>query len=1119
MDSVNSSFLPVISWVVFYGIGDFRRALPLFVKLDMRYPGTKGYKFYAGICYLQKTDEQEKAIGYLEAAYSGNPKLPDILFFLGRAYMLNYRFDEAIGYFKLAEEKKKTSSENRTRIPLLIEQCMNAKELRNLSTDQKIVLENIGAPVNTEYDEYVPLVSTDESIMIFTYKGKRSRGGLINIYGEPDPDGQYFEDIFAAHLLDNEWLEPDGLGPRINSSYHDAAVGLAPDGHSLFISNDEKGGDIYISRRTKNNWGAPEPIMGEVNTKNYEGHASISVNKQVLFFVSDRPGGFGGQDIYQATLQEDNTWGNIVNLGPDINTPYDEDAPFIHANGKLLFFSSEGHNSMGGFDVFYTTLEDGQWSKPDNLGPPVNTPNDDNYYVVSPNGEHAYFSSGRAGGYGGQDIYMAKPGVVGELPDLALIKGSVQNNGRNVQASIKVTNTTTNEIYHTNTSDVVSDNYLISLLPGHAYQMDFMLKDKILHTEKVDVSNLNVFVEVREDIELSERRNPFIDSTNLVQTLLDDKIAEIEAANQVADLERMIQDSIATALIDTAVIVPADTTPPPLNGQAGEAARLQVEVQARQTAMNDSLIRAEEEARLEVEETARLKAVEEARLMDAQDSTDGAEEEARMKAEKEARLEVEETARLKAVEEARLMDAQDSADGAEEEARMKAEKEARLQAEEQARQAAIKDSLTRAEAEARLKAENAETERVEKELRLKAEEEARRKTEETARLEAEAVVAALAASRLKEETAAKAPAAQGGKEQLNFSNILFDFDKATLRTKSKKELDEVQLYLTQNSTAQMVIAGHADAIGTEKYNMKLSERRAQKAAAYLIDQGVSESQLVLYAFGKSKPISANTNSDGSDNPIGRQKNRRVEFAGAEASKNFAGGKTIAFSRRVANQSKQITGSSARRGTFYNVQVAAYKYPQNYKHESLDGLGEVIALDVDGITRFTLGRYDNLKEARQFKKLIVKMGTTDAFITAEVDGERKYLNEMNNNGGLATGNSPQSISPAARVAYKRVMARFGDERAEGLEFTVQIAAYEHAENYSTGNLKTPGDINPKLLEDAITRFTIGSFETLREAEQFKKSVLNKGTNLAFVTAKYNGERVLVKDLIANNFYTL
>lgn len=1153
----------------FFGVGDYGRALPIFVKLNRRYPGTNAYKYYTGICYLQKTDEQEKSISYLEAAYSREPKLTDILFYLGKAYMVTYQFDEAIGYFKLAQENKKTSPDKKELIPRLIEQCNNAKLIKNQNSSEDLVLENIGAPVNTQYDEYVPLVSSDESVLIYTYKGKRSTGGLINIYGEADPDGMFYEDIFGAFRLGNKWLDPDGLGSRINSNYHDASIALAPNGLSMFIYKDEGGGDIYISRRVKNTWIRPEPVMGEVNSKYYEGHVSLTVDEMVMFFISDRPGGFGGQDIYQATRQEDETWGDITNLGPTINTPYDEDAPFIHANNKLLYFSSKGHNSMGGYDIFYSTFEDRKWTPPNNIGPPVNTPNDDNFYVVSANGERAYFSSARAGGLGGQDIYIVKPGVFGKKPVLALIKGIVENNGRSLEASIHVTNTTTNEAYGNYKSNAASGNYLIALPPGYDYQLDFILKGEVLHSENVDISDLGVFVEVDHDFELSAKKNPFIDSTNILQNLLADKIAEIEAVKQELALEKELQDTIIDTQIDEIAKLylldaNGDIIMSSLKDSDGQfnftgqviKDEYSMLLDSRISSVNEEIIvlvtdadgneklitttvvvaTAEQVALLEgskvlvtqdaIDEAARLKAEREARDKAEAESRARAAEEARLKAEEEARLKAEDEARLRAEEEARLKAEAEAMALLDEEARIRAEEEARLKAKEEAR--------LRAEEEARLKAEAEAMALLDEEARLRAEE-ARLKVEEEARLKAEAEALALLGEqeRLKamEEAKRKAAAeaarvkaeaeanALTNTQRDQFSNILFDFDKATLRAKSKKELDAVLLYLSINVADQIIISGHADAIGTKRYNQKLSERRTQKAAAYLIDRGIKETQLVLYAYGKTKPITANTNSDGSDNPNGRQANRRAEFTFSSSPNELDGGKLLAFSRRVANESTIASHSGSFKGTFYKVQVAAYKNAQKYNHSKLDDLGQVAGLDVDGITRFTLGKFDNLKEARKFKRLIVKKGSADAFITAEVDGERKYLNELNSAPTMAKSKTPKIISPAAMAAYNRIMDKFGDERVPGLEFNVQVAAFKQAENYKGVKVKLLGVLKSKKLDDQITRFTIGSFRTLKEAEEFKRKVLEKGTNDAFVTAKYNGQRVLVKDLIANNFYAL
>ncbi|MBL4658304.1 MAG: PD40 domain-containing protein, partial [Flavobacteriales bacterium] len=732
MGGGEEALLEDAEWI--FGIGDYKRALPLFVKLNSRYPGTNAYKYYAGICYLKKTDEQEKAISYLEGAYSRDPRLPDILFYLGRAYMVTYQFDEAIGYYKLALDNKKTSTVYKEEIPRLIEQCGNAKVLASKNIEEKLVLENIGPPVNTEYDEYVPLVSHDESVMIYTYKGKRSRGGLINIYGEADPDGMFYEDIFGAYRLGNKWLDPDGLGSRINSNYHDASIALAPDGRSMFIYKDQRGGDIYISRLIKNTWITPTPIMGEVNTKSYEGHASITVDERVMFFVSDRPGGFGGMDIYQATRQDDETWGNITNLGPTINTPYDEDAPFIHSNNILLYFSSKGHNSMGGYDIFFSTYENKAWTAPHNIGPPVNTPNDDNFYVVSANGERAYFSSARAGGYGGQDIYVVRPGVFGKKPVLALIKGIVENNGRALEATIQVTNTTTNEAYGKYKSNAATGNYLIALPPGYDYKLDFILKDKVLHSENVDVTGLGVFVEVAQNFELASKKNPFIDSTNILQGLLSEKIAEIEIAKAELALESELQDTILDTtpeeiaklyLLDASGDVIMTSLKDTL-GQfnfTGEVMKDEYSMlfDSKMSDIDEEIIVLITDAdgnekliatTVVVATASQVALLEGSKVLVLQETKDEA-----------TILTAEEEARLAALEAARLQAEADSIALLDEDARLKAEEEARLKAEVDAsRTAADAEAAVKvqAELEARMLAEAADKAKAEEEARLAA---------------------------------------------------------------------------------------------------------------------------------------------------------------------------------------------------------------------------------------------------------------------------------------------------------------------------------------------------------------------------------------------------------------
>ncbi len=1012
----------------YFGYGDIKRALPLFVKLHDRYPGTNAYRYYAGICYLGKTDEQDKAIKLLEDAYTRNPKLLNLLFYLGKAYFFNYKFDEAIGYFKLAMESSKTSGLNRRKIPRFLKHCKNAKELMAATQEERLLIENLGAPVNTEDDEYVPLVSFDESVLMYTYKGKRSRGGRQNMYGEPDADGEYYEDIYRSYRLGNKWLDPEDIGYRINGNYHDASIALSPDGEQLFIYKDENGGDIYESFKDGDLWPSAVKLYGDVNTQHYEGHVSISINGKTLYFVSDRPGGMGGKDIYKAKLQEDGSWGQIRNMGPKFNTEFDEDAPFIHANGGLLYFSSQGHNSMGGYDIFFSTLKDGKWEKAINLGMPINTPNDDIFYVVSANGERAYFSSARKGGLGGQDIYVVKPGVYGKKPVLALIKGLIQSNGKFVEAKVRVTNVTTDESYGIYKGNSNSGNYLIALPPGYDYKIDFVVEGENMHSENIDLTKLEVYLEIEQDFELNAKRNPFIDSTNNIQNALNEKLEEIRLAKEELAVERELHSESADS------ITPADTIEP-------ATVKLYL-----------------------LDENGRI-------IMVSTKNNSGIFNFTQVVVKKKYSF---------------MLDSKNS----------ELEDEIIIMiTDENGQQRTIVTTVISATAE---EAAYLESSNVLK-LRLPGDEQ----PEEIAMVEPEPEPES------EPEPEPEPPAAATA----NFKNILFDFDKTSLRLKSKQELDKVSDFMRQNDNAQLELGGHADAIGTEEYNMALSTSRAQSAAQYLVDKGVRQDRVALYAYGESDATASNTNADGSDNAAGRQLNRRVEFSATGKFSRLSKGRLVAL-----RKARIIAGTTA--NIIYKVQVAAYRYPEKYNNKKLASLGELQALNVNEITRFTIGEFRTLREARKFKNMVVNQGTKDAFITAEVGGERRYLNELDGTRkGYASRKKRKYISPEAIAAYKKVMDLYGENQAPGLSFKVQVGAYRNADNYTSSDVRDLGRVDYKKLGDNITRFTIGSFASLRGAEKFRQKVLKRGVDDAFITALYNGKRILVADLIANNFFVL
>ena len=247
-------------------------------------------------------------------------------------------------------------------------------------------------------------------------------------------------------------------------------------------------------------------LKGQINTVSQEGHCSLSPDGKTLYFTSDRPGGFGGKDIYRAKLMADSTWGNVVNLGDSINTKYDEDSPYIHPDGSSLFYSSNGPKSSGGYDIFRAYMEpsDSSFKKTENLGFPINTPDDDIYFVLAANGTRGYYSSGKAGGQGLKDIYLVETGFEAKTPVLLFVKGKVTFDGAPVESTIKVEITSKNNaVFSTIKTIPASGNYLVSLPPGQAYKITYNYKDEKPKTFEFDATQITAFTEKIVDIKFA----------------------------------------------------------------------------------------------------------------------------------------------------------------------------------------------------------------------------------------------------------------------------------------------------------------------------------------------------------------------------------------------------------------------------------------------------------------------------------------------------------------------------------------------------------------------------------------------------------------------------------------
>ncbi len=409
--------------------GDYYGALKLYENLYTQDSTDITLNFKLGVCNYNLTKYKTAEKHFLKSSSSVSLEL-----FRYKASIahISMKFKKAINYYnayKLIAGKKDWDNET---VNSLIQKTKYAETA--LKDKRNVLVQNLGPSVNTEHQEYVPLISADDAQLFFTSRRPSSPGGFL------DPNGIPYEDIYVAEKSSNSWTTPKKLREGINSVGNDACVGLSPDGQILFIfkpSEDLRSGDIYESRMGLDDWENPVKLGSDINTEYIEASASITLDDKVLYFSSDRPGGFGGKDIYRALRLPNGKWSKAMNMGPTINTKEDEDAPFIYTDKKTLYFSSKGHQNMGGYDVFKTVKENGKWSEPTNLKYPINTVRDDIFYVLSGNGKVGYYSSSRDGGYGGQDIY--KVVLKDEFFKQHVLKALVKTSGGKTPLGAKIT--------------------------------------------------------------------------------------------------------------------------------------------------------------------------------------------------------------------------------------------------------------------------------------------------------------------------------------------------------------------------------------------------------------------------------------------------------------------------------------------------------------------------------------------------------------------------------------------------------------------------------------------------------------------------------------------------------
>lgn len=480
----------------------YNKALDEYLAANKFNPNNAELNAKIGDCYLNSSDKP-KSVQYFEKAYALNNGMDGYyIYMMAKAYHINGKFDKAMKFYRMSKSKKsKINSRVSDDADKKVKECTYAKKMVKASINVEIV--NLTEAINTEYEEYVPVITADESEIFFTSRRPSTLGGKI------DPAiADYYEDIYYSKKEDGVWSKAVNMGKPVNSEFHDATVGLSLDGQKLFLYRDNKKGigSIYVSERKGEKWGEPIELPAPINSKHQETSACYSFDGNTIYFVSDRPDGQGGKDIYKATKNKEGVWGNEENLGPLVNTPEDEDAVFLHPDGKTLYFSSKGHTTMGGFDIFKTVYNKGRWSKPINIGYPVNTPDDDVCFVLTASGDYGYYTSIKANGQGKRDIY--KVAFLDEInkPKLTLLKGIISDKktGKLLEATVEIYDNDENKLVGTFKSNSATGKYMVSLPAGRNYGISVKKKGYLFYSENFVIPKDAAFRVVKKDVKLDK---------------------------------------------------------------------------------------------------------------------------------------------------------------------------------------------------------------------------------------------------------------------------------------------------------------------------------------------------------------------------------------------------------------------------------------------------------------------------------------------------------------------------------------------------------------------------------------------------------------------------------------
>ncbi len=553
------------------GYQNFRDALAPLSTAQTFNPKNARLNYMLGFIAFITDPSAPQTLTYFETAYKLDPLAEeDMAFWLAWSYHLNSRWDDAIKHYQICLQQGKKNAMEAEDITKKIAECNSGKKLS--SSPERVFVDNLGSSINTAFPEYGPSISADEENIIFTARRDNSTGGKRD-----ENDNGYYEDVYSSIKLNGKWQASKLLSKNVNTENHDAAAGLSSDGSKLYVyrHSGKDGGDLYESVLFGADWEEPIHMNKYINTKYHESSVSLSFDGKRLCFVSDKESGIGDRDIYYSDMDVKGEWGAAKNIGPVVNTKYGDEAVFMHPDGVTLYFSSKGHNSMGGYDIFKSTLVNGVWGMPENLGYPINGPDDDVFFVVSGSGSRAYFASSKTGGFGEKDIYKitflgpekapllntqdqlmamaANPvsnlkvenAVEVASAKLTILKGVVTDakTTQPLESSIDLIDNDKNVVLATFKSNSSTGKYLVTLPSGKNYGIAVKRDGYLFHSENFNIPDNAAFQEFTKDVALKKIE---IGSTIVLRNIFfdfDKATIRPESANELERLIKLLNDN------------------------------------------------------------------------------------------------------------------------------------------------------------------------------------------------------------------------------------------------------------------------------------------------------------------------------------------------------------------------------------------------------------------------------------------------------------------------------------------------------------------------------------------------------------------------------------------------